>query len=338
MKNNSIQLSSLVAFSLLGPAYFTGSEWLTFFSYFGSWGSIGLFISCLALTWLLYRIALFASVRQLTSLAELIQFMMGPQISQTVIFLLYALLAALGGVVIGQEAMELSLVSRISPLWCGALLIGVLFFCLRQGAQNVSALISCLLAFSLLTFGGLLAFGSYLSIPAFTYQLNINWLWHAVLFIALHLILSLAILLPVFASSSGISSSASAGIWIGGVGFAVIATLLHLLILAHWHDVHHSAEPLFLIISSVFPSGALPYQLVSLAQSLLFISLLYRGIMLPMADRYQLELLPLQLLWMLMTFAFSLLPLFAGWAADGTYIGLTYVGLYVLVLLLYKRV
>ena len=65
------QIAILFAGSALGGHYLGGYEWLRFFTYFGSWGTIGIVLASLGIGWLNLQLLGFCHRHHIRSLYEL---------------------------------------------------------------------------------------------------------------------------------------------------------------------------------------------------------------------------------------------------------------------------
>ncbi|MGD8191568.1 hypothetical protein ACQCN2_16430 [Brevibacillus ginsengisoli] len=335
MKLGVWQFAALFAMALLGTTHLTGYEWLRFFTYFGSWGTVGLIFAGLSMTWICYKLAKIMDQHEVDSISELFQKVLGPIISPTFRFLFYAISFGYIGYLFSSEAARLS---QWFP-WSGvfnALLIGIFVGLLLQLKVHrliglvASCLIMCAVYFSLM-----LLKQQHIEIPSFAYQFNSWWLFRTFLFISAHLLLSLIIFLPA-ARLVPTTSERVKGIWLGGGIFTIVALLCHAILLTYWHDVHSSTQPLILISSQLFTGSHILYHMLSFIYSLLYIGIWTLFLTNMLSERFDLRHNPIRYLVLLLLICLSVLYIVLPWIGTITLLAGAYVGGVFLVFVFWK--
>lgn len=299
------QFAALFAMALLGATHLTGYEWLRFFTYYGSWGTVGLLLSAISMVWISYKLVSLIHQHELNFISDLFQKLMSPLISPTISFLFYTISFSYIGSILALEVNRL----REWVPWSGvvsALIIGLLFYLLlhlhvnRLSRLIAGSLIACIVYYFLL-----LLKQRHIEIPSLAYQFTSWWWIRTLFFIAAHLFLSLMIILPaarIVASRTQLLQ----GIWIGGGLFTLMALLCHGVLLTYWHDVNSSAHPFALISSQLFTGSSLLYHLLSFIYSLLYIGIWTFFLTHMVAERFDLRRTPVRLLVLLLLIVLAL--------------------------------
>lgn len=317
MNRTAWQIAVISAASALGGTYLFGGEWLRFFSYFGSWGTIGIVLVTLGFVWLTAKILLLIRDTGMQSHRQFLFRLFGERAAPTLSFSLAVFLLLYVGSLLQDyaKAMESSL---SLPLLAGILApIALAFVFLRTKG---SALFTCSvlsLAGSALLLGLVFSLQHYVPLPPLSYQLNISWLWHAVFFVCLHAMFLFSVFLPNQTSEETSLSPAIIylGAAFGGMIILTISLIGHFAILAHWHDAHSLTNPLLGILANRSPWLLYPYVLAALWQVSLLASILIRSIYQPLLAAFELRSLPIQLLFValviLIAFGGGSMPQFA---------------------------
>lgn len=329
-------MAAMFAFSLLGASFLSGYELLRYFTYYGMWGTLGL----LATIYLLLQLGLvFTGIlrrEQISHLHELLVWLTGPVMAPTVTFLLYLGVFLYAGTAISQQLSGLT----TGGVWLSALAAVLCFvvvsWLMRSGWPNlvtlslaavIAGLIGCLLLY---------APQQVLILPSFKYQLQSAWLWQAVVYFGLHLVLMMIFLFPLTNAASS-ERRLRNSIWAGGAMFAVITLLTHFSILKYWHDVHDQTFPVMQIAAQLFPGAEFVYTFISLAISLLFAACALSILGSSLAEQLDVYVPSVWLLFSLIVavIAFCMtMTRSLDWLA---YTGTAIVGMICLVLLLLKR-
>ncbi|WP_139489347.1 hypothetical protein [Brevibacillus dissolubilis] len=326
MKHETLRAAALFAFSMLGPAYLSGFEWLRFFSYFGTWGSIGLIVAVAALVWMQLGLARIMAQHHLRSLRDLFGVLIGPLSASSMHLLYIILLLGMSGLIIAQEAVLLSQMTPLSITVSVCIVAPLVFLAAGQTWGRLG-----ILAMGVLGLGSLyllLQFfsQSHVPMPSLLYQMNAKWLWHALLFIALHGFLSLPVLVSIVSKTTD-QALVPRGIVLGGAVFGVIALAVHFSILSHWHDVHNSNQPLMQILTQMFPFGTYTYGVTALLTGLLGVGLWHYGLAAPIVEEFELRQSAVLLVLMLGSLLFTAVVLWSPWLSMVIYSSLTYTGL-----------
>lgn len=336
MNTGAWRIAVLFTASALGGTFLGGDELLRFFSHFGSWGTIGLLLTSFCLTWFGYTVMKYCQKAGIASFPALITSLVGPKAGPSLTFFLYLILLSFIGVMIGNQA------ERFSPgesYWIIAAILfpcAVAFWLVLQGWRQLKRACALVLLTLLLLLGLILTDQRHIPIPSFTYQMNSVWFWYALFYLALHFFLVLTILIPL-AAESGSLRTIRLGMGIGAVLYTGFVMLGHLIILAYWHDVHSSPQPLLDILSSMFPIGRLFYVAVSIGQSIICLACLFYGLTIPLAERSGLQVIPLLLVMFSTAVLLSFFPIASDLYAYLISVAATYCGMAVLLLFFWKH-
>ncbi|MET3289680.1 UNVERIFIED_CONTAM: putative membrane protein YkvI [Brevibacillus sp. OAP136] len=317
MNRTAWQIAVISAASALGGTYLFGGEWLRFFSYFGSWGTIGIVLVTLGFVWLTAKIVLLIRDTGLQSHRQFLFHLFGeraaPALSSTLALLLLIYVGSLL-----QEYAKAAQGTLSLPMLAGMLVCAALSFAfLRSKGSTVFAGSIIALAMSALLLGLVFSLQHYVPLPPLTYQLNISWLWHAIFFVCLHALLLFSAFLPTHSTEDTSVSTPVVylGAAFGGMIILTISLIGHFAILAHWHDAHSLENPLLEILTNRSPLLLYPYLLVALWQVSLVASMLIRSVCEPLLQSSELRPLPLQLLFLglvvLIAFGGSIVPHFS---------------------------
>jgi uncharacterized membrane protein YkvI len=319
------RFAALFAASALGGTYLSGNEWLRFFSSFGSWGTIGLLLSTICLTWSCYRALKISAENGIASLGDFFSFLLGQKIAPTVTVLVYFIILAYAGGMIGDHAAELA---GGGPLLPAALLFlcAASFWLIKRGIREITTAAAIILALGFLLLGLLYFEQRHIPMPSFTYQFNAKWFLYAFFYTSFHFLFTLTILLPAAAQVKKISSL-RIGLSLGSVMFLATTLLGHLAILAYWHDVNASAQPLQQVIYNLSPGSKLVYALVSSGQLVVSVAFWFYGLTAPLAERFELRQSPLLLLFFSLALIHSIVPMASEWYSLFIYTSATYAGM-----------
>lgn len=327
-------IAVLFAGSALGGYYLGGYEWLRFFTYFGAWGTIGIALTALGLGWFGVQLLTFCHRKQIRSVHELYYVLCGEAFASSLSVLTHVLLLGYAGVMLAHQAENL--LQELSPIWFILLFIGITFtFIIKRWDWLVTAT-AISLSVGFLFFVFIFGIQPHVPIPSLGYQMNVNWLIHAVLFLALHLLISLVATLPL-ASRAGNERTIAFGV-VTGTGIFLLFTLLgQVVLLAHWHDAHASVLPVKQIIMGMLSGGHWLLALLSLVHGGLILATMLYSLAHPISTRQQLQMLPLFIVMLLTVFLFSLLSLAIPWSASVVASGATYCGLFLMGWYVWKR-
>ncbi|MDR5001076.1 hypothetical protein [Brevibacillus parabrevis] len=328
------QIAILFAGSALGGHYLGGYEWLRFFTYFGSWGTVGIALAGIGIGWICLQLLNYCHRHQVGSLYELYLFLFGEAFASSLSMITHLFLLAYVGVMLGQQSAQL--IPGLSSVWFVLLsLIVTISFLFKRWQWIVTGSGICLGA-GLLFFALLFLRQPHVPIPGLGYQMNGSWVIHAVFFLALHLLLALVVLLPV-AGRTDQPNAVRLGVGIG-TGITLLFLLLgQAIFLSHWHDIHTSLSPVQLISSRLLPAGNWLFAILALIQGGVLSALLLHSLALPVILRHQLQMPPLLFVMLLLVGVFALLPLFLPWSVSVVASGATYCGLFLIGWFIWKR-
>ncbi|MFY0543285.1 hypothetical protein [Brevibacillus sp. H7] len=327
MSAGAWRIALLFSVISLGSAYLNGYEWLRFFSFFGSWGTIGIVLTSIGISWFTYAILRFCHQRGLTSLHELFVHLFGSKLAPSFSVLVYVILLAYLGTVIGQQAV-LQADHRYALLVVCSLCFTA-FWLARRGMNEMVRAAWLLLILGLACIGLIFTEQRHVPVPSLSYQLNGYWILSACYYLALHLLLSVVALLPLI-TRLPTPAAIRMGIGLGGLFLFFMTMLGHAALLAYWHEIHASAIPLKEILSRMIPYAAPVHTLVSLGHSGLVLAALFYGLTVPVAERYDLQLTPMLLVMSIATAAFALFPLWTEAFTSMPYTAATYCGMLIL--------
>ncbi len=329
------QIAAVYSASALGVSYLVGVEWLRFFSFYGTWGIIGIAVATLGLTWVVDQTMRLAISRDIPSLDRFLAFLFGEKAAPTVTFLIYTLILVYLGVSVGEVASLWTSNATVALV----LLIGIcaaafLLLRVRQIRLISTAMYLFLVAASILIMLFLLQ--PHVPLPSLTYQLNGNWLMYASFYAAFHYVFLLVIMFAQIGREPKLSKLRS-GIWLGGLLLLLITILGNVTILAHWHEVHASDQPLTMILAHFMTGSQYGVWVHSLLQLLVFIAFCFYGLATPLAEKHDLRHTPLYLLFTATALIFSPLPFLSEWYSMIVYAITTYTGMVLLLFFLWKR-
>jgi len=329
------QIAAIYSASALGVSYLGGAEWLRFFSFYGTWGLIGIALGTIGLTWLTDMTIRMAVSRNITTLDRFLAFLVGEKAGPTVTFLLYTLVLLYAGVSVGETAALLTQEATPALL----LLIGILAsvcLLLRIPQIRLISMFTFLFIVAATILILLILLQPHVPLPSLAYQLNANWFIYACFYIAFHYIFQLVVLFAQIGQEPRLSTLRR-GIWLGGVLLLLLVSLGNLNILSHWHEVHTSYQPLIQILSEFSSSSKYGIWIHSALQLLVLLAFWFYGLAAPLAQKHDLRHTPLYLLFAATALVFSPLPFFSQWYSMIVYAITTYTGIALLFLLLWKR-
>ncbi|GAA4709991.1 hypothetical protein [Brevibacillus fulvus] len=330
------RFAMLYVASALGGMYLYGYEWLRFFTYFGSWGTVGLFLSIAALYTLAYVLIKYCREQQIDSLAELCARLTGASLGTVFPWLLYVGLLAYCGTVLGQYAKLLPNFTT-SLFFLFLLLPCVLsFWFIEQiAARFVWLILVCWGCFVCLMISTIASQG-HVPVPVLTYQLNTQWLWHALFYLGLHFILLLTLSIPLARRSESFFNI-RVGLLSAGALHLATALLGHLALLSYWHDLNGSPVPFYELFSKWGTSYALFYGLLSLGQTIVTISCCLYGMAVPLSEKFELRQSSLLVVMLTLTVAAGMLSLQSPSFGSIVQAVITYAGFALLFLFYWKR-
>jgi len=301
-------IAALVPLALLGAGWLTGREWLLSFTYYGTWGTIGLTAAILFLTWLCTRMVAICQDRNIASLSALFIHMAGEKAGPSLHFLYQTLLLLYGGVLLTQLVLPVVHATGASP-WIIVFLAASLVALLAGSSVRwltIVAVVSLVLSLGSL----ILVFSEqrYIPLPSLTYQMNLQWFWQAILFSALHFMPMPAILVPLSAVA-GNPETFRRSIWLGGTLTLLLALLIHLALLAYWHDIHTDRFPLLTVFSLMLAGLDRVVQFFSLLQGICMLALWLWGQTQSLAIRHEINHWPLVISFILLLVIFAVPPL-----------------------------
>ncbi|MGG1660164.1 hypothetical protein [Brevibacillus sp. NRS-1366] len=334
MDKDAWQIAIVFAGSALGVSYLGGYEWLHFFTYFGSWGTIGIILVSLGMGWLGYSVLTLCHRIGARSVYDLYLYLFGEAMAASLSVVTHLLVVAYAGVMLSQQASNL--IDGLSPLWfiLLSILIGIVFI-MRRWKWIVSGM-AISLGVGVLFFGVIFFEQFHVPIPSLGYQMNLNWLVHSVFYLALHTLLCVVVAIPV-AGRSDSEKTIQLGVGLATAFFFGLAILGQAILLAYWHDVHASALPTKQILMQLIPLGDWLLVLLSLAHGGIMIATIVYTLAAPVAQRHDLQFVPIVVVLLSMILLVSLVPLALPWTVSFIASGATYCGLLVFVRFIWKR-
>ncbi|MED4783357.1 hypothetical protein [Brevibacillus choshinensis] len=334
MDKGAWQIAVLFAGAALGGTYLGGYEWLRFFAYFGSWGTIGAVLTSIALGWFGYSVLNDCHRVGIRSLHELFLYWFGEAFGPSLSVLTHFFILAYVGVITGQHAMQMADGSYSILFVLLPLLVAIVWMKKGRGWIFSGAAIS--LAIGFLMFGLIFIEQQHVPIPNLGYQMNLNWILHALLYIGLHFLLCLVVTIPLVNNLPS-AQSIRIGIGAGSLLFFLVLIIGQAILLAYWHDIHASETPIQLILQQLFPLGGWLLAILSLLHSGIMIAAMIYALALPVVERHDLHLVPLILVMMVLLSLFALLPFAVSWSVPVIASGATYCGLCLLIRFVWKR-
>ncbi|MFD2371920.1 hypothetical protein ACFSO0_18500 [Brevibacillus sp. GCM10020057] len=334
MNKGAWQIAVLFAGGALGGTYLGGYEWLRFFAYFGSWGTIGAALVSIALGWLGYTALIVCHRSGIRSLHELFLHWFGEAIGPSLSVLSHLFLLAYAGVITGQYAAQLA--DGAAALLYVLLPVLIAVVCLRKSWSWVLPGLAIFLVLGSLVYGSIFIEQHHVPIPSLGYQMNLNWLVHAVLYTGLHFLLCLALTIP-FASTVESPQPIRLGIGAGSLFFFLVLLTGQAVLLSYWHDVLASEVPVKLILTQLLPIGGWLHTILALVHGGVVIAALVLALASPIAERHDLHLLPLIAVMLFYLALCALLPLVLTWSVSAIVSGTTYCGLCLIICYIWKR-
>ncbi|MGE5702205.1 MAG: hypothetical protein ACM32O_06725 [Clostridia bacterium] len=313
MNRTAWRIAILSAASALGGTYLFGGEWLRFFSFFGTWGTIGILLVSLAISWITSTVLLLLNRALIHSHVQLFALLFGEKAAPTMSFLFALCLLLQVGTAFNQQSLAIT-ASLGLPYAASILLLAVATFLLvRLDGAPLLKNAGIALAAGALILIVLFFVQHHVPMPSLSYQLGTSWLWHAMFFVCLHALFLMAVFLPDQQIQEGVMDRSSIlfGSIAGGFIFLVITLFGHFAILAHWHDAHSFDQPLYAIVKGLSPILIVPFLFASLLQATFLCSVIVRSIGHPLIHTHDLRSVPVHLLFLLLAVlvAFGLLML-----------------------------
>jgi len=334
MNKGAWQIAVLFAGAALGGTYLGGYEWLRFFAYFGSWGTIGAVLVSMALGWFGYSALIACHHAGIRSLHELFSYWFGEAAGPTLSVLTHLLLLAYAGVITGQYAVQIT--EGGSPVLYVLLSVLIAIVWLRKGWSWILPSIALCLGLGFLLFATIFVEQHHVPIPNLGYQMNLNWIVHALLYTGLHFLLCLAVTIPLAARADD-PQSIRLGVASGALFFFVVLLIGQAVLLSYWHDVLASGAPVKLILTQLSPIGGWLLTILSLFHGGITAAAIVFALALPIAQRHDLQLLPLLVVMLSYLALCALLPLALAWSVPVIASGTTYGGLCLLIRFIWKR-
>ncbi|MCM3080241.1 MULTISPECIES: hypothetical protein [Brevibacillus] len=321
------QIAALFAGAALGGTYLGGYEWLRFFAYFGSWGTLGIVCASVGLGWFGYHVLIVCHRHGIRSLHDLYLHCFGESIAPTLSALTHFFLLTYAGVIASQYAGSFATGTVAWIMIVIPSLIAVFF--LIGGRKRMITGASVILSTGFLLFLLIFMEQLHVPIPSLSYQLNLYWLIHAFLYLALHYLLCLVFCLPLISRIPD-EGTIRWGVGLGSLSFFVLAMLGQAILLAYWHDVHASPMPIRFILSQLIPFGDWLHVLLSLFHIGIWLAILISSLALPVSVRHDLQLKPLVLVMVGTMFIVALISLIFPRSASLLATGATYCGILLL--------
>jgi uncharacterized membrane protein YkvI len=334
MNNGAWRIALLFSANSLGAAYLSGYEWLRFFSAYGSWGTIGIVLTGVGLTWFTYTMLRLCLQNGWSSLHEWFVHLIGPKLAPSFSVISHIVLLAHLGTVVGLQAVQYGS-GRYAVLLLSALCLTA-FWLARSGMSHIVRAVLLFGALGLLLVGWMFTVQRHVPIPSLFYQLTGSWLISASYYLALHVLLSLAVLLPLVSRTTDLSTLRW-GMGMGGVFFFLVTMLGHAVLLANWHEINTSAQPVREILGSLLPYAAPLHAAVSLGHSCIVLAALFYGLSAPVVDRYELQLTPMLFVMLLVAALSGLLSLWIAAIHIFAYTAATYCGMFLLAMYCWKH-
>lgn len=321
------QIAALFAGAALGGTYLGGYEWLRFFAYFGSWGTLGIVCASVGLGWFGYHMLIVCHRRGIRSLHDLYLHCFGESIAPTLSVLTHFFLLTYTGVMASQYAGSFATGMTAWMMIVIPLLIAVFFLIGGRKRMITGAFVT--LSAGFLVFLLIFMEQLHVPIPSLSYQLNLYWLIHAFSYLALHYLLCLVFCLP-WISRIPDEGTIRWGVGLGSLSFFVLTMLGQAILLAYWHDVHASPMPIRSILSQLMPLGDWLHVLLSLFHIGIWLAILIYSLAVPVSFRHDLQLKPLVLVMVGTIFIVALISLIFPWSASLLATGASYCGMLLL--------
>ncbi|MFM1653048.1 hypothetical protein ACI7RC_13215 [Brevibacillus sp. B_LB10_24] len=335
MRHETWRIAVLYAGAALGANYISGFETMRFFSLYGTWGTIGLLLSGAVLcgsSWLVIR---WAARRQFTSLFDFCSWLFGPNAGPIAALFLCLILFGVAGTAISQQASQLQHVFLFPAAGGAVLFTAIAAWLAIKGRKQLATAAGVLVLLGLLIPLALLLHQRYIPLPSLAYQWSGSWLWHALLYVCLHLLFCLPVLVSL-TQDSGNAPAARRGVILGGLLFTAILLLDHLAILAHWHDVNNSTQPLLDTVGSLFSGGSSLFSLLAGAQSIMVVALWFCALAMPIVDQFDLRPAPVLLSMAGLTAFCAFLPQLGGWYETSLLTIAAYLGVFLLIAMVWR--
>lgn len=334
MDKSAWQIAVLFAGAALGVTYLGGYEWLRFFSYFGSWGTIGIALASLGLGWFGYSALAVCHRFGYRSLHDLLLHWFGESIAPTLSALIHFFLLAYVGAMLGQQASQIGSGTFAWMFLLSPVLLAIFF--LIRGSRLILFGTAVLLAAGLLLFALVFLEQRHVPIPHLGYQMNVNWILHTGFYVATHFLLCLILTLPLAWRSPQLKAIRQ-GVLAGTSLFFLVAMLGHAILLAYWHDVHASQAPFRLVLLSLSGLGDWIQAIFTLFHGGILLAASVYALASPVSVRHDLAFWPLVIVMLAAVLLLSAVTLLLPWSFSLLASGATYCGLLLLIRFIWKR-
>ncbi len=288
MGKHAWQIALFFSAASLGATYLTGFEWLNFFAFYGTWGTIGAILVAIGLTWLTDVLMTIAHREGIASAADMLDFLFGPMYRSAITSFLSIFLLLYAGTIVAKQAHLLDQIISLPGLLAVVMTGVVSYLFLVLDRRHLFTILSITLVLGALLIAWLFTEGRYIPIPPLSYQLNTMWLWSALGYIALHFLFVLYVLVPL-PHQEYTPGSIRLGIILGGLICLVLTLAGIFAILAYWHEAHASDSPLLLMLLQRSWFSGIPFVLATISQAGFLVAYIVQGLAQPLFDRLELR-------------------------------------------------
>ena len=265
----AIQIGLTIIGTIVGAGFASGQEIYVFFSQFGNWGTIGIFLTVSIVIWISSITMVFANTHSIKSPQHFYTLLFGIRWNKFATTIMLFNLFAVSCVMLAGAGTALQSIFSI-PYWTAALCsVTFLIIILSKQLHGLywinGIVVPLLITFVLVLF---LFSSIHQSIPSWPEKLDPIPIWKSILFalsyVSFNLTMALTVLLSIGAQTHS-KSTLIAGSWIGGFGIGLLLLCSHFIMLNKQAFVVEHDLPLGYIAQHLFEwTGNLYFMLIYL--------------------------------------------------------------------------
>jgi len=242
----SIQIAATYIGTVVGAGFASGQEILAFFTSYGHWGTIGIFLATCLFVWLGYKMMLYSHKIGSKSYESFNNAMFGPIIGRVVNLLVFVTLLGVTTVMLAGSGSVLDEKFGI-PYLLGVILTIVLSLMVLSKGLNQLLAVNAIVVPMMLVFSCLILITGDVSnpIPVNGPQ-TFGFIWKAILYVSFNLAMAQSVLVPIGSHIQDVRILKRAA-FLGGAGLGFMLIIAHGAMLTHWDDVHMLDVPLVYI-------------------------------------------------------------------------------------------
>lgn len=244
----SIQIAATYIGTVVGAGFASGQEILAFFTSYGRWGTIGIFLSTILFIWLGYRMMLYAHRMGAPSYESFNNAMFGPVLGKIINLLVFITLLGVTTVMLAGSGSVLDEKFGI-PYLLGVILTMLLALLVLQKGLNQLLAVNSIVVPMMLLFSCLVLTSGEIDNPAPEQEpTTYEFIWKAILYVSFNLAMAQSVLVPIGSHIRDIWILRRAA-FLGGAGLGFMLLVAHGAMLANWDDVRLMDVPMVTITS-----------------------------------------------------------------------------------------